>query len=224
MLTVVVDEEALRLRIAERLERVPHQPTDAELAAVTKWEARHARRSVPGLEGWSTFGRPSIPKWDYLPTGMLRITINEGAYGCKGVRKSFGDGKTQRVEDLMNDLFEALATWSAGIKPERHERELWQQEWKERKRRREEHQRREALESKRAEALTRDLKRWRKGQEILKLDAAVEAKLAASDVSELDEATQWIDWAKSYAARLDPIREDLTRLLTFDDFEPWELT
>ncbi|MPZ51093.1 MAG: hypothetical protein GEU75_17645 [Dehalococcoidia bacterium] len=210
--------------MAERLERVSHQPTNAELAAVTKWEARQARRSVDSWEGWSTFGRPTIPEWDHLPTGMLRITINEGVYGYNGVRKSFGDGKTQRVEDLMNDLFEALATWSAAIKAERHEQELWQREWKEKERRREEHQRREALESKRAEALTRDLKRWRKGQGILQLVAEVEEKLAASDASELEEATQWIEWAKSYAARLDPIREDLPRLLTFDDFEPWELT
>lgn len=217
-----VEDETLRFRIVEQTTRSKHEPTEAELAAIAKWEKRQQRR----LRSWD-YGdwapRPTPPDWDYAPNGLLQVIVNEGCYGHDGLRRTFGDGKTQRIETLINAILEAVATWSAAIKAKRIEDERRKREWEEQERRHEEQRRRNALESKRIEALSKNLERWHHRQRILDFVAAVEAKLDADDYDEPEAIREWIAWANDYADRIDPLSDGLPRLLQFEDIRSWEL-
>lgn len=217
-----VDSEQLDFKIVEQTTRLAHESTEAELAAIAKWERRQARRRHSWQYGeWTP--RPTPPEWDYVPNGRLQVILNEDRYGYDGLRRAFRDGKTQRVETLVNAILEAFATWSAAIKAKRIEDERRKQEWEEAARRREEVQRRNALEKKRVEALSNDLERWRQQRQVLDYIAAVRQKLDTGQYEETDVVRQWIEWAESYADRLDPLREGLPKLLQFEDFKSWEL-
>lgn len=221
-LVFFVDDEALNFKIVEQTTRSKHEPTDAELAAIANWERRQERR----LRSWDYVDwtpRPTPPDWDYEPNGHLQVVVNEGCYGHEGLRRTFGDGKTQRIETLINAILEAFATWSAAIKAKRIEDERRRREWEEQERRREEQRRRNALESKRIEALTKCLERCHQRQQILDFVAAVEAELTADDYGEPDAVREWLAWASGYADRIDPLSQGLPRLLQFEDFHSWEL-
>lgn len=217
-----VDDEPQEFRIVERTTRSKHTPTDAEQDAIEKWEKRQQRR----LRSWERADwspRPTLPEWDYTPTGRLEIALNEGSYVRNGLRRTFGDGTGHRLDALINAILEALATWSAAIKAQRVEDERRRQEWEEQTRRREEQQRRNALENRRIETLSKHMDRWHERGRVLKFIAAVEAKLSAGEYENAEPIWEWINWAKGYAERLDPLNKGLPRLLQFEDFSPWEL-
>ena len=219
-LVIQVDGEPLAFSVVEQTRCVKHTPTELELVAVEKWEKRQSRRT----RNWDYIDwtpRPTIPEWDYEPSGKLQVRIDEHSYD--GIRRMFGDGKTQRIEDLINAILVGLATCAAAIKAKREEDERRRIEHEVAARRRQEQQRRDALERKRIEALSSDLERWQKRCEILDYVAAVEAKLDAADYENPDAIKEWTEWAKDYAEKIDPIGKGLPRLLQFDDFHPWEL-
>lgn len=221
-LVFFVDDEPLDFKIVEQTTRSKHETTETELAAIGKWEKRQQQR----LRSWDHSDwtpRPRLPEWDQAPNGRLQVIINEGCYGHNGLRRTFGDGKTQRIETLINTILEAFVTWSAAIKAKRVEDERRKREWEDEERQREEQQRRNALESKRIEALLKDLERWRQRRQILVYVAAVEEKLDTGGYDDSEAVSEWIDWAKGYADRIDPLSEGLPRLLKFEDFDPWEL-
>tara|TARA_R110000868_G_scaffold198069_2_gene444355 strand:+ start:11850 stop:13067 length:1218 start_codon:yes stop_codon:yes gene_type:complete len=222
-LVFVVDDETLGFRIDEQVTRSEHTPTEAEIAAIEKWQKRQDRRRHSWqYADWTP--RPAPPEWDYTPNGLLKVTLNEDLrYGYEGLRHTFGDGKTQRIENLANGILEAFSTWSVAIKAKRIEDERRKQELEERAQRQEEQRRRKALEDKRVEALARNLERWRERQQVLEFVAAVEAKFEAGSYDDPDAVREWIVWARRYADRIDPLSDGLPKLLQREDFSEWEL-
>lgn len=217
-----VDGETIDFKIVEQTRCFKHEPTEAERAAIEKWEKRQQRRH----RSWDTVDwtpRPTLPEWDYEPNGQLRVIINEGHHGYDGLRRTFGDGRIQRIETLTNAILEAFVTWSAAIKAKREEDERRRRAWEEEERQRQERQRRNALEKKRVAALLDDLEQWHRHRQVLDYVAAVEAKLNAGSYEEAEAALEWISWAKDYADRINPLTEGLPRLQKFEDFKPWEL-
>ena len=105
----------------------------------------------------------------------------------------------------------------------RIEDERRKQEWEERAQRQEEQRQRKALEDKRVEALARNLERWRERQQVLGFVVAVEAKFESGSYADPDAVREWIDWARRYADRIDPLSDGLPKLLQREDFSEWEL-
>ncbi|MEQ8332513.1 hypothetical protein [Nisaea sp.] len=222
-LVLVADGETLEFSVSEQVTRSRHIPTQAELEAIHQWEGRQARRS----RSWDDFDwtpKPNPPEWDHAPNGHIRFQITESKYVYGGLRKSFGDGKTQRIESLINPILEAFSTWSAAIKAKRVDDERREREWKEAERRREEQRRNVALEKKRIEVLTHDLDRRRRRQEVLDYITDVEASLFSGNYDNPEAVRQWIKWAQNYAERLDPMSDGPPILLQFENFKPWELS
>jgi hypothetical protein len=87
-LSIVALDEDLGLVISEKIDAVPHTPTEQELA----------QKKKRGQWVWP-------PKWDYRSTGNLRLSI-EGA--PQGIRHSWGDGAVQRVEDCLGKFIASL--------------------------------------------------------------------------------------------------------------------
>lgn len=195
------DDEPIRFEIAEQSTRTPHKRTDAEAAAVKRYEEGRERAYRRG--SWSvTPDPPLIPEWDYEPTGQLVLTL-DGGYRHSGMRRKFSDGKTQRLEGMVDRLMEALTLYAAGEKVWRERQEKERLERAEAEKRRKEADRRQRLASKRLEFLELQLQRFRRAADVEAFIAQAEAEGPAEDV-----VGDFIAWAKRYAASL---REDISQ-------------
>lgn len=221
-LVFFVEEETLHLKIVEQVGRTKHVPTEAEVAAIEKWERRNQRR----MRSWdeiSSTPRPTPPEWDYNPNGQLQVVISADRYVREGLRRTFADGKTQRIENLINAILETFSTWAAAIKEKRTDDARRKKEWEEQQRIQEERQRRNALEKKRIEALTSMVDFHGKHRKVLSFIAEVEQRSTCAEDDELEAVEEWLSWARGHASRIDPFGEGLPALLHFEDYNPWEL-
>jgi hypothetical protein len=190
------DDEPIRFEIAEQSARTPHKPTDAETAALKRYEEGRERAYRRG--SWSvTPDPPSIPDWDYEPTGQLVLTLDVG-YRHSG----YSDGKTQRLEGMIDRLMEALTLYAAGEKVWRERQEKERLARAEAEKRRKEADRRQRLASKRLEFLELQLQRFRRATEAEAFIAQAEAEGSAEDV-----VGDFMAWVKRYAASL---RQDIS--------------
>ncbi|HLA80522.1 MAG TPA: hypothetical protein VJP78_02670, partial [Thermoleophilia bacterium] len=105
--------EKVQVRLEEVFKRIDHVLTKKEREEQEKW------------------GRSWARKWEYDPTGLLRFRIEEYV---EGMRKSWSDGGSQRLEEMLNDIVKGIVIVAEALRVRRLERE------------REERERREALE------------------------------------------------------------------------------
>jgi len=141
-------------------------------------------------------------QYEHRPNGKLRLRIKNAAYD---VRRTWADGKTQRVENCLNGFIVGL------IRAAEHER-LRKSEWERRERELEEERRRQQEEKERREheaRLANDLKSrvsdWQQARTIREFLALIEesARNRSVDVSHDSELGRWIDWARRRADKLE---------------------
>jgi hypothetical protein len=163
-----------------------------------------------------------IPQYDYTPTGRLTLKIK--GYGS-GERRSWSDGKQQRLEDCLNAFLIGLIQVSVRERAQQLERERQEQAWKEQERRRQEEERRRRLEEARAKALEAQLAAWQQSQQVRTYGEAVRRKAIErfGSVEPGSSLDQWLTWTFDYADRIDPLGVDPStfRLLEHKDVDPW---
>lgn len=186
-------DEPLRFELVEQVRRSRHEKTEAENQALQKYDEaleRYYRRR-------SSFPtRPEIPEWDHVPTGVLVLTLEIG-YRHDGLRRKYSDGKTQRLELMIDQIMASLTTYAAGEKVERARQEQQRLEAAEAETRRQEADRRRVLEEKRLEFLKHQLDRHGRA-------VAVEAFVADAEAAGPMEGAvaDFLEWARNYAAAM----------------------
>ena len=112
-----------------------HVPTQDELAAEERRQRKLQRRWT-SPNSWDTsglsYGR-AYPEYDIIQTGELVLQI-EG--WNDGVRRTWADGKSQRVENLVDQIVTGIETLIAARRSNREETERKDREWQEISRRR----------------------------------------------------------------------------------------
>jgi len=114
-LILVVDGEAVAFGIEEYPEKTLHIPTPEEL----RRQADHTR--------WGS--RMPWPRYDLSPPQRLALVINENSYS--GHRRTYADGKTQTLEELLPAILGGFAEHAALLKENRRAAEVRQRQWKE---------------------------------------------------------------------------------------------
>ncbi|MEP9364003.1 hypothetical protein ABLE68_13625 [Nocardioides sp. CN2-186] len=187
-LVITIGKHPNTIVMDELNDRVSHEPTRQELE-------RKARYS------WST-----IPKYDYLPSGRLRIKLDRGWH----VRQeSFSDTKTINLEDRLPHVLQELELRAAADEAREREREL---ERDARKRQWEQiHDEAvvQAREHHRAGVLLAQVEGW---HEAHRLDAylnAMEARVTRLGSGDRKAAEEWMAWAQNYRQRIDPLSREL---------------
>lgn len=128
---VAIPPDAISFSLIERVEKRNHVPTLEELAKEERLRKKEERNARLGI--WS-FGRErAYPEFDFIRTGEFSVQIAEQYVG--GLRRSWKDGRRQRVEDLVDDIVSGIVTYLAGVKAKRKEHERWQREWRRREQR-----------------------------------------------------------------------------------------
>lgn len=132
---------------------------------------------------------------EYVFSGVLSLSLTN-VYWID-VRKTWNDGKRQRIEDCLGDFVGYLPAVSEKLRARREEEERRARERREAERRREEQEARRQAEERRVKDLLERVRRWKLSQDIRSyVDEAVKASGHEDDD---------LSWALRYANKLDPL-------------------
>jgi len=124
---VSVPPESVEISLVERIETRKHAPTVEELAAEERRVKRRDRDVRLGM--WNYDIQPAYPEFDKVRTGALSLQIAD-KWVSGGLRRTWNDGKHQRLEGLLEDVVGGVVAYLAGVRARREEREAWEREWK----------------------------------------------------------------------------------------------
>lgn len=193
--TVVrVGEEDVAIGLSEKVDLVER----AEPTAATK-PVRN-----PRSHSFSSIAKPApTPRRELVSTGQYSLRID---HSYLGIRCTWSDGKTQRVDQCLNSFIVGLVVAAEKLKQQRLEREAREREWRAAEEQRAEEQRRREAEAARLRALDQALSAWRDARDIRQYVA--EARAALSRGAELPADAPillWLAWAEGYADCIDPL-------------------
>ena len=195
-------KDSATIAMSERIRREKHVPTPEELAAEERRKKRleryYATRRTWDAPAPSDLYAQAYPAIDTIRTGELVMQIQ--GWG-DGVRRTWADGRTQRLDRMVEDVVTGLEAVLAARRLQREERE-------ERERRYQERARRHALARQRAE---REKKREAFLDQLMELRREVDALedwlARAGPTSELAGShARLIGWA---TARIETLRQRL---------------
>jgi hypothetical protein len=184
LLSAGIDGETVRFSLSELTDSAPH--------VLTPSEAKHP---------WSA------PKYDYKLTGRLQLQIANLPPYMGPIRRTWADGKQQRIEDCIGHFMVGLTVAAAAIRKNRQETEESHRQ-REEERKREEEERRIAEEhNRKAELVTELIQNWEEAVRLRKFMKAIEEETVRSDFSEeaKNDVQQVVEWVRQYADTLDPL-------------------
>jgi len=155
---IVADGETVGLMIEEKLDRVPHVVTAAELKEKAEYD-RKCALADRGI-GYRPWREPPIPEHDYVPNGELVLKFDR-EYDAGGVRRTYSDGKRQRLEALIPAMIDTLEEWAISVRRRREERAEQKRQWEEQDRKRKDVERQVRVEGYRITFLQRQVERKR---------------------------------------------------------------
>lgn len=146
------------------------------------------------------------PRWDYAPTGKLKIVLQE--WTREYLRKRWTDSSRRRLEDALNDVVLGVVVVADAKRARRLEEERRARERLDAERRRIDAERRHREEMERRQALERQVESWTKARQVREFIDEVErrAKTKGKPTEPGTELGEWIAWARRYADRLDPLK------------------
>jgi hypothetical protein len=212
---VVADGETIGFMIEEKLDRVPHVITAAEFKEKANYD-RKCALADRGI-GHRPWRAPLVPEHDYVPNGELVLKFDHD-YAMGGIRRSFSDGKRQRLEDLVTLVIVSLARCAAAIRARREEQERWKREWAEREERRKDVERQVRVEGYRIKFLQHQIERKREIDGLADLISEwEEQEVADSGFCELLKFARL--YQKLLAAKIAPsaIAERIAKIKLMDD-------
>ena len=180
ILTVL--DEPLEVSLREPSKQVRHVPTAKEIADAKKYS-------------WS---RPT--PYDLVSAGMLVLNVEN----VWGVRHTWKDGKTQRLEDVLNDVIVGLLEAAFKKKAQREEQERARLRAEEIERQREAARQQFRQERARARRFERLKAACREHEDLVAFLEQLRSTIGA--VEERSEIAQWLVWATGYVNQIDPLR------------------
>lgn len=180
VLTVL--DEPLEVSLREPSKQVRHVPTAKELADAKKYS-------------WS---RPT--PYDLVCTGTLVLNIEN----VWGVRHTWKDGKSHRLEDVLNEIIVGLLECAFQKKSQRAEQERARLKAEEIERQREAARQRVRQERARVRRFERLKAACREHEDLLASIEQLRSSIGA--VEEHSEIAQWLVWATGYVNQTDPLR------------------
>lgn len=157
--------------------------------------------------------REHTPAPQYVPNGNLAIQIKTGE--GLGVRRTWRDGKSQRVENCLSSFIVHLEATAKAIKDQREREERRRREWAEQQRRWEEERQRRWEEERRIKELREQLERWRLARDVRTYVEEIRATVREQGLCLSSGVERRIEWAAAWADQIDPIPEVLA-----GDFTP----
>jgi hypothetical protein len=190
---MVVDDEAIGFAVYQTIRRSLHVATEEETRRRERWDARHRN----DWDNWDK--RPSIPYYDFTPTGEMAIEI-AGWSRYENAQRRFADTRARKIDSRIDEMLVSFAAFAAGRKLEREEaRERARLEEIARQRRAEE-ARRAKLEQQRVEYLDRKLAQAQERDRLRTFLATLPADQIFEEASAIHA---FVGWARQRLERMD---------------------
>jgi hypothetical protein len=141
-------------------------------------------------------------KWRYRATGRLKIALGE--YHPQGSRKSWSDGKIQKLDDQISEVVEGFVICAQGKHAQELEWAAQRRRWDEEAKARAEAERRRATEERRRAELQSASSNWMAARTLSAFVDACEAQIRTN--SPTTEQGEWISWARAVARTIDPLQ------------------
>jgi hypothetical protein len=196
-LHIVCESESIGFALDEILDRKAHTPTEQEAA-------RHKR------DYWW-----SPPKWDYQPTGLLRISLLSSE--TTGARRTWSERKERSLEIQLGAVVLGISTLVESVKKVKAERQRWHDEFEaEQKRRREEAERQREF-ARRGEVISKAAQALHLSQLVRHLTVCLENSVQSNklDNASVTRMRELLKWCSEYANEIDPICEPEVLLRSF---------
>ncbi|HNQ03882.1 MAG TPA: hypothetical protein PKH69_04655 [Thiobacillaceae bacterium] len=181
---------ALTISIVEQVTRTSHTPTRAEVRA----RDRYYDSFRVGDRG----EYPSIPQFDWHPTGRLTLTV-----GSWPSRK-WNDTERSFIDSRLSGIVAAIVGLAEAKRAKEEEEERRRRTYEEARARYEAQVRARNEERRQLRSLFRDASRLQRANRLREFIAAVEDR-ARQDGELTLEKLQWIEWARAKADWLDPL-------------------
>lgn len=202
-----LDKRGFKPRVKEGKRRKKDETVVTVRGEEIAFRLREKQKKVevkPDEDDWRLLYRDG-PFYDLEPSGRLVLEITSS--GTHGGRKTWRDGKKQKLEDCLNSFVVGLVAASERMKEARRKREEWQRQREEEARRRREIQRQRELEQERAAELRRQVSAWKLSHSareyVEKLRQAVDRGRAPTGPDM--QAEEWLEWTEAYVEHLDPL-------------------
>ena len=144
---------------------------------------------------------PSAPKRiEFRPTGRFCFRIREALSECN--KPTFSDRSALPLESQLGAVLQGLSIVAFELRERAEKRET-------ERRAEEELARQHRLGWARSRKLKDHLEDWRRAEALLRLIAHVERKFESQTPADPSYAREWLDWARTEAANLDPTSESL---------------
>ena len=185
-LTLIHESEMVGFCISEILETRAHTPSKEDIDRKKKdyW--------------WSA------PKWDYTPTGLLRISLLFGE--TTSARKNWSDGKKHRLEECLGEVIAGVGVLVQAIKKVKADRKRWHEEFEaEQKRRREEAERAREI-TRKGEVIVKAAQALHQSQLVRRLAIRLgnSVHFDKLDNESQSQMRELLTWCAEYANRIDP--------------------
>ena len=192
-LEMVVDDEAIGFAVYQTIRRSLHVATEEETRRRERWDARHRN----DWDNWEK--RPSIPYYDFTPTGEMAIEI-AGWSRYENAQRRFADTRARKIDSRIDEILVSFAAFAAGRKVEREEaRERARLEEIARQRRAEQ-ARLAKLEQQRVEFLDRKLAQAEERDRLRTFLTTLPADQVSEEVSAMQA---FIGWARQRLEKMD---------------------
>ena len=145
-------------------------------------------------------------RWHFRGTGRLKIQMSP--YVAYGMRKSWGDGSVQKIEDQLVDAVAGFVFCAEEMHREQLEREERHRKWREEAAAREMAERLRKEEELRREKLRNASVNWDSSVRLSRFIDECERMLLERSVSIAPGSVEhrWITWAREVASASDPLR------------------
>lgn len=148
-------------------------------------------------------------KYDSRSSGNLLFQIDDHYAGVP--RKSWRDGKRHRIDNVLDDIVDGIEAAARCMQERDEHRERERLEWEAQQRRRHIIEQRQREESARLDAVVKAAKAWDLGKKQNAYADAVEQNANKRGEADDPEVQCWLAWARTRAAKLDPLRKELPR-------------
>jgi hypothetical protein len=196
-LHIVAESESIGFALEEILDRKAHTPTEQETA-------RHKR------DYWW-----SPPKWDYQPTGVLRVSLHSGE--TTGARRTWSERKERSLESQLGTVVLGIGTLVESIKKVKAERQRWHDEFEAEQKRRREEAEREREFTRRSEVISKAAQALQLSRLVRRLAICLgnSVQLNKLDNESLTRMRALLEWCSEYANEIDPTCEPEVLLRSF---------
>lgn len=186
-------EDSVSFTLVERQKRVKYIPTTEEAEREEKRKEKEARTwQRRGYAPNFYSGAPSWPEYVSEWTGQLVFAVD--LYWAEGLRKTWADGKTQRVEAMLPAVVDGVTLILEALRERREKQEEQERQWKILQHRRHLARARQDREEKRLTHLHQIIELRREARDIREWLASLPPDaLTPSSGTDLGRMLQWVE-------------------------------